>query len=342
MKSQRWIIRDKLVAELEEFEFDNENLSPREVVIEVDYSAVSPGTECANYQALDPDVYKPDGWCAYPWQPGYAGAGRIIAKGEAVTEFEIGERVIGTFPHARHYRMSADWMVVPLRAGLDPQLATYTRMLSISMHSVESLTLNPFAPAAVWGLGTMGNLVAQLLRSLGFRVVGIDPVAARRELAGRCGITTTLDPRAADFEAQLKAFAPEGLVVGVDVVGNAMVTTTIPSYLARRGQMVLMTHWRSQPPVDGNDFIHKIFTRGITVRGALDGSNAGLLGPNAGTDWAALQRQKYSRLQEKIAIGELLIEPLISHRVRPQQANETYMGLCFQPESWWGAVVDWT
>ena len=39
--------------------------------------------------------------------------------------------------------------------------------------------------------------------------------------------------------------------------------------------------------------------------------------------------------------GELKIEPLISHRLKPEQIQEAYEGLLNQPETYTGVVLDW-
>ncbi len=49
--------------------------------------------------------------------------------------------------------------------------------------------------AAVVGLGLVGTLGAQLLREAGMAVTAVDPVAARRALAARCGRARVIDPR---------------------------------------------------------------------------------------------------------------------------------------------------
>ena len=57
----------------------------------------------------------------------------------------------------------------------------------------------------------------------------------------------------------------DGFDVGVDTTGAAPVTIRIPEHLRLRGQLVLMTHWRSQPVIDASPFIHTVFWNGITV-----------------------------------------------------------------------------
>ncbi|MBC8228784.1 alcohol dehydrogenase, partial [bacterium] len=39
--------------------------------------------------------------------------------------------------------------------------------------------------------------------------------------------------------------------------------------------------------------------------------------------------------------GELKIEPLISHQLKPEQIKEAYDGLLNEPETYTGVVLDW-
>jgi len=342
ISARRWMMREARHVALEDWDFDNTPLAPREILVRAEWTAVSPGTECANFLALDPDVYRASGWCKYPWMPGYAGVGHVLAKGDDVGEYQLGDRVVGLLPHATHFRLSADWLVIPAAENIESQHLAYTRIISIAMNALEVLRADPLATAGVWGLGGVGNLIAQLLRASGFHVVGIDPVAERRALAEKCGIETTLDPGAKDFSDALKFLAPDDLGVVVDTTGQANVTMSLPQHLSLNGQMVLMTHWRSQPPVDATEFMSHIFRKGATLQGALDGSiGGGLTGSDAGTDWAARQRVKFRRIGQALAQGQINVAPLISHTVVPQQCREVYEGLCFDREHWWGVVVDW-
>ena len=117
---------------LEEFAFDAEGLAPREIAVQTEFTAVSPGTECANYLALDPDVYSPTGWCRYPWVPGYAGTGKVIGVGADVKEFKIGDGMVAHMPHASHCRLDIDGQVSLRNPNIAPEHAAFVRILAIA------------------------------------------------------------------------------------------------------------------------------------------------------------------------------------------------------------------
>ncbi|HVF10169.1 MAG TPA: zinc-binding dehydrogenase [Abditibacteriaceae bacterium] len=340
-KAKRWVMRAKQDVILETYDFDETQLKPREVAVRVDWTAVSPGTECANYLALDPDVWRADSWCPYPWHAGYAGVGHVMAAGTEVTEYAVGDRVVGGMTHGTHWRGDVDQLMIPAHPAVAPEHAAYTQIIAICVTALQVLdkSVDAFETAGVWGQGTIGNLTAQVLQRAGYRVVGIDPLAQRRELAQQCGIREVLDPAATDFAAQVAEITHgDGFDVGVDTTGAAPVTIHIPQYLRLRGQLVLMTHWRSQPVIDASPFIHTVFWNGITVHGA----HTRTPGREPWGDWLALQRRKWTKIQHELATGGIAVEPLISHRVRPDACKDVYEGLCFNQAQWWGVAVDWS
>jgi putative phosphonate catabolism associated alcohol dehydrogenase len=79
----------------------------------------------------------------------------------------------------------------------------------------------------IQGLGLLGLYGAALAKARGARlVVGIDPVAARRALAGEFGVDLALDPAQADRDlvAQVRAACkPDGADAVIEVCGSAAV-----------------------------------------------------------------------------------------------------------------------
>lgn len=341
IKSKRWLMRSQRDVVLDEYDFDDEDLKPDEVIIRADFTAVSPGTECANYQALDPDVYREDSWCPYPWHAGYAGAGHVLATGEEVTQFNPGDHVVAALTHGTHWRGNLNSLIGPANPSIPLEHAAYTPIVSICITALQVLRndhLDPYPLAGVWGQGVIGNLTAQVLQCAGYRTFGIDPVEQRRELASDCGIRETLDPSSDSFREQVEELTGgRGFDVAVDTTGQAAITIGIPEHVRMRGEMVLMTHWRSQPLVDASPFIHKVFWDGITVYGA----HMRTPGREPWSDWTEVQRRKWAKIQYQMSVGQIVVEPLISHRVQPGQCKDTYEGLCFDRSKWWGAVVDW-
>jgi S-(hydroxymethyl)glutathione dehydrogenase/alcohol dehydrogenase len=95
---------------------------------------------------------------------------------------------------------------------------------------------------AVVGLGHLGQWMVQAARiaSAG-RIIGVDPIAERRELAGRLGATDLVDPEAGDAIVQVQALT-EGR--GADVVLEAAtlaLAQTQAILMSRRAGTVVLT-----------------------------------------------------------------------------------------------------
>jgi threonine dehydrogenase-like Zn-dependent dehydrogenase len=74
---------------------------------------------------------------------------------------------------------------------------------------------------AVFGLGVPGQIVAQLARLNGARVIGVDGIAARRQLALDLGTDLVLDPGDGEVAERIKAeTGGRGADVSLEVSGN--------------------------------------------------------------------------------------------------------------------------
>src|ERR1041385_4505616 len=156
---------------------------------------VSAGTELANYTGLDPDTRRPGTWCAYPWNPGYGGIGRIKAVGPDVNGIKVGDRVYGRFHHGTHWMLDTNsQFCVPVPESLDSTTAAFVRMGNVAITAHQRATTTLGDGVAVIGLGLVGNLAGQFFKTSGQRVIGIDLAAKRRALAEQTGFDSTVDP----------------------------------------------------------------------------------------------------------------------------------------------------
>jgi L-iditol 2-dehydrogenase len=87
---------------------------------------------------------------------------------------------------------------LPVPDGLDDEAAAFTEPLACCLRALGRAQLDTVTDAVVVGLGVMGLLLLQALqvRLPGVRVVGADPLAARRDLALRLGAVATIAPDA--------------------------------------------------------------------------------------------------------------------------------------------------
>jgi len=232
--------------------------------------------------------------------------------------------------------------------GIDPAVAAASRMAGIATSAMAIADRSLHQPVVlVLGLGIVGNLAAQSFQTLGGKVVGVDPIATRRQLAGRCGIARTL-PGGSTSEIQqgLKRVAGvEQADICIDASGLTPVVLQALALTANVGQLILLGSPRA--PFEGNltAAFSEIHLRNIVVRGALEyflpaypvQSIWGGRTPPLISLW-----EKQRIIFDWIADRRLVIDPLISHRLPPEQIRDAYEGLLAAPEAFTGVVLDWS
>jgi predicted dehydrogenase/threonine dehydrogenase-like Zn-dependent dehydrogenase len=149
---------------------------------------------------------------------GYSAAGRVIAKDEAVTDLQVGDRVAcAGAKYASHAEIitAPRNLAAPVPTGVSGQAAAFTTLGAIAMQGVRRAGVQMGETVAVVGLGLIGQLTCQLLRVAGCRVIGLDLNRKRVELAQRLGLDYNLVTGEVDGLNMVKLFT-EG--VGADAV----------------------------------------------------------------------------------------------------------------------------
>lgn len=157
---------------------------------------------------------------------GYSCAGEVIGVADEVRDFKVGDLVAcGGFSanHAEVVSVPVN-LCVKLREDTDMSLACYNTLGAIALQGVRQADLRLGETCAVIGLGLIGQIICNLLKASGVRVVGIDvspaPVA---QAANHCA-DLALVRNTAGIEDIIKNFT-SGL--GVDAVIIAAATPSL-------------------------------------------------------------------------------------------------------------------
>jgi threonine dehydrogenase-like Zn-dependent dehydrogenase len=191
---------------------------------------------------------------------------------------------------------------------------------------------------AVFGLGLVGNLAAQLYRLRGARVIGVDPVGTRCDLAREVGIDCVVDvPPSDQVEAVKEATGGEGAQVTVDATGLTPVCMTCVQATALFGQVVLLGSPRAAMEGNLTDVFGPIHMNGLVVRGAHMWRMpvTGDRNVRQSVEWA------FATVFDLIARGDLKVRELISHVIAPDGTPAAYDGLQNSPNDYTGVVIDW-
>jgi NADPH:quinone reductase-like Zn-dependent oxidoreductase len=159
----------------------------------------------------------PTGAPQFPRVIGNDGAGTVVAAGDRVTRFRVGERVYaysmeGGF-YAEYVAVHED-NVAPIPPGLDPEEAgalgadgvTALRGLDDELQLRAGQTVMIFGAS-----GGIGHIAVQLAKRIGAKVLAVASGADGVDLVRRLGADLAIDGRREDAARAARAFAPRGL-----------------------------------------------------------------------------------------------------------------------------------
>ncbi len=266
-----------------------------------------------------------------PQPVGYSAAGVVFARGVEATGLREGDRVACAGAGIANH---AEWLSVPERLAVripDPVSdddACFATVGAIAMQGVRILRPEVGEVVAVVGLGLIGQLTVQILRSAGCRVIGIDPVAARVALSKRLGADLAVTQAGGDLD---EAAAALGALGGFDgVIVTAATKSGEPMALASR-----LCRKRGRISVVGAVGMEldrrEIYRKELEVRMSTS-YGPGRYDPEyevAGHDYPAAyvrwtEQRNLSSFLDLVALGKVQVAPLVTHRIAAAKAGEAY------------------
>jgi 2-desacetyl-2-hydroxyethyl bacteriochlorophyllide A dehydrogenase len=296
-----------------------------EVRIHAIASGLSHGTEMLVFRGQVPadlalDLPTLAGSYGFPIKFGYASVGRVVAVGAGVADLAPGDHVFVHHPHQEEYVVSAA-AAVRLPERLPPELGVFLANCETALNVVLDAHPRLEEEVAVIGQGVVGLLVTQLLQRAGSSVTAVEPIALRRELALRCGADEAVTP-----DAALARIATRTKGRGADVVieasGNASALQLAIDAAAFQATVIVCS-WYGSTPVSlelGASFHRR--------RLRLISSQVSHLDPALAPRWDRERRLDVARA----LLGELVLGPLITHRIPFARAAEAYELVDQRPE----------
>ncbi|MBU0577896.1 zinc-binding alcohol dehydrogenase [Patescibacteria group bacterium] len=345
MQAKSVIISGKKKLEVFNEEIDPNELKTDQCLIKTDVSIVSPGTELATFFALSPGVYKKGSRNAYPCRPGYGTVGKIIGLGDDIKNFSIGDRVFTFGPHSSLQKYKYDQSgFEPYKAmfkvenKLDSTTAVIARMGLIALTAPQISGFKVGDRIVIFGLGFVGNLVAQLFQIGGADVYAFDVLEARCNIARSVGIKNVFNTSSEKQVEHINDLMNgKGAKITIDAVGHSQIIQNCIRSTAEYGQIILLGSPRL--PVEGNltEIFRTIHLNSITLKGALEWRIPAY--PVIGCT-SSIQ-ENLQILWQLIMTGQLKVDELITHHINPEELGQTYMGLHTERDKYFGVIINW-
>jgi threonine dehydrogenase-like Zn-dependent dehydrogenase len=197
-------------------EYEEPALDPTEIRIRTEFASPKHGTELVGYRN-DPVANRPydyslgavvprdagEGLKAFPKPLGNMAIGVVSEIGGNVERFRVGDRVFGHFP-IRETQTADESQADPMPPGLTDEAAVCLDPVVMAL-AIRDANIKLGDSVAVFGLGAIGLVTIQLAHLAGAaRVIAVDPLGNRRELAQELGADDVIDPAAGDGDVGME------------------------------------------------------------------------------------------------------------------------------------------
>jgi len=122
-----------------------------------------------------------------PLPLGYCNVGVVVAVGNGVSEFVVGDRVASNGNHAEFVCIPKN-LVAKVPDNVSDEEAAFTVIGSIGLQGIRLLNPQLGETIVVIGLGLIGLVAAELLKANGCKVIGIDFDQQKVDIANQKGI----------------------------------------------------------------------------------------------------------------------------------------------------------
>ncbi|HEY3375062.1 MAG TPA: bi-domain-containing oxidoreductase [Candidatus Aquicultor sp.] len=336
-------------------------VEPGTVLVQVDHSCISVGTEMSGVKVSAMPLWKRalkqpqnvkkafqmvatqglahtrsvvEGKLSAGSPTGYSATGIVLEVGEGIDDIQPGDRVACAGAQCAHHaeiiRVPRNLTVlVPDELGF-PAASTVT-LGAIAMQGVRRATPTLGETFVVLGLGILGQLTIQLLKANGCRVIGTDLDRTRIEQARGLGMDVGIIPQEEDdIEAVARltdGYGADGVIITAATPSDAVVSTAF-KMCRKKGRVVLVGDVGLS--LNREDFYQKeldFFISSSYGPGRYDNNyeEKGLDYPVAFVRWTENRNMtEYLRL---LAEGKVSVDPMIAAIYPVDKAGEAYAAL---------------
>lgn len=252
-----------------------------------------------------------------PTNPGLEAAGRIVALGEAVTEFAVGDAVCALLPGGGYsqYCIADVSQVLPVPGSLgmieaaslpEAYFTVWSNVFTFGrLAAGESLLIHG-------GASGIGVTAIQLATSLGHVTYATAGTDARCRHCEQLGAARAINYQSQDFVAEIAALtAGRGVDVVLDMIGGSYLARNIKA-LATEGRLVMIA---AQGGLKGEVDVLRVMQRRLTITGST-------LRPRTAQFKQQIKEQLLQQVWPKLADGRL--RPVVDRVFALEQAAQAH------------------
>jgi len=261
-----------------------------------------------------------------PLPLGYCNVGRVIAVGEGINEFKIGDRVASNGQHAEYVCIPKN-LVAHIPDNVSDEEAAFTVIGSIGLQGIRLCDPKLGETIVVVGLGLIGLITAELLVANGCKVVGIDVDAEKIKIAKQKGIIAINPNEGIDVVKYVMAETGVG-ADGVIITASAKTDDIISQAAAmsrKQGRIILVGVIGLN--IRRADFYEKELTFQVSCSygpGRYDDNyeKNGVDYPLPYVRWT--EKRNFEAVLQTISTGKLEVKSLITERVPLADYSKIY------------------
>lgn len=254
----------------------------------------------------------------------------VLAVGDEVAEFAVGDRVYLRMAHVSHWTLPAA-ACSPVPADVDLRSAAWCGLAKTAFRAAFAAPFTLGGQVLIVGAGPVGQMALRWARAAGVaqRVV-VDLSTRRLAHAAAGGATRTFEGTIDSHLAALRAEAGrDGFEVVVDTTGNPAAFHGALAVAGTYGKVVLLgdTGYPSRQSLTSD-----VMTRGLTIVATHDHQDRG--------GWT--QRRIDALFFQLVREGAFPLDGLITHEYAPERCVEAYALATERRHEALGILFDWT
>ncbi len=176
-----------------------------------------------------------------PLPLGYCNVGRVVAVGDGVSEFKVGDRVASNGHHAEFVSIPKN-LVAHVPDNVSDEEATFTVIGSIGLQGIRLLNPTLGETVVVIGMGLIGLITAQLLIANGCKVIGVDIDEEKLSLSASWGVIP-FNPKSGDpvkfVQTQSNGIGADGVIITASTKTDEIISQAA-KMSRKRGRIILV------------------------------------------------------------------------------------------------------